>query len=445
VNRSQRTSLLLAASLTFLVTTSQGCANEARKPNFVIILADDMGYGDISAYDGWVETPHLDGLAAAGLRFTDFHSNGAVCSPTRAALMTGRYQQRAGIPMAVTVKVRHRGLQPGEVTFAEEMKRAGYATAMFGKWHLGYREKYNPIRQGFDRFRGFVSGNVDYFSHVDQSEAHDWWHQDRRVEEPGYTTHLITRHALEFIDENKDEPFLLYLSHQAPHYPYQGPGDEPDRSVGGEFSMFGSRADKKEAYREMVVELDRGVGEVIAKLEEHGLERDTLVFFLSDNGATTLGSNGALRGTKGTVWEGGHRVPAIAWWLGRIDPGVTGELAIGMDLMPTFLNIAGAESAAARPLDGVDLSPLLFSGKRLDPRMLFWEYGELRAVRDRDWKLIEDASGQVDEPALYNLAEDLSESRNLAGDHPDRVKRMAAALAAWRKDVADGATTQPTD
>jgi arylsulfatase A-like enzyme len=445
VNRSQRTSLLLAASFACLATSTQGVSNEARKPNFVIILADDMGYGDISAYKGWIETPHLDRLAAEGLRFTDFHSNGAVCSPTRAALLTGRYQQRAGIPMAVTVKLRHLGLQPREVTFAEEMKQAGYATAIFGKWHLGFRAKYNPIRHGFDRFRGFVSGNVDYLSHIDQSGAHDWWHQDRQVEEPGYTTHLLARDALEFIDEHKDEPFFLYLPHEAPHYPYQGPGDEADRSVGGEFPMFGSRADKKEAYREMVVELDKGVGEVIAKLKEHGLESNTLVFFFSDNGATALGSNGSLRGTKGTVWEGGHRVPAIAWWPGRITPGVTGQTAIGMDLMPTLLNIAGAEATADRPLDGVDLSPLLFSGRSLDPRRLFWEYNEWRAVRDHDWKLVENGSGQADKPGLYNLADDVSESRNLAGDHPGRVERMAAALAAWRQDVAGGATVQPTE
>ncbi|CAN0487019.1 unnamed protein product, partial [Laminaria digitata] len=204
------------------------------QPNFIIIMADDLGYGDISPFDGWIHTPHLDQLAEEGMRFTDFYASGPVCSPTRAGLLTGRYQQRAGIPGVVYAapdRNRNHGLQPGEWTFAEALREAGYATGMFGKWHLGYETKYNPIHHGFDEFRGYVSGNVDYFGHVDQAGFYDWWSQDKLINEPGYVTHLITQHALRFIEKNKDTPFVLYLPHEAPHYPFQGPDDEPFRIV----------------------------------------------------------------------------------------------------------------------------------------------------------------------------------------------------------------------
>jgi len=414
-------------------------------PNIVLILADDMGYGDISCYDGWIKTPNLDRLAAEGLRFTDFHSNGAVCSPTRAALMTGKYQQRAGIPMVVSVKLRHLGLHQTEVTFAECLENAGYATAIFGKWHLGYKTEFNPIHHGFDHFRGYVSGNIDFFSHIDQSGVYDWWSQDKQAEEPGYVTHLITKHALQFIDENKDEPFCLYMPHEAPHYPYQGPNDGPDRTVGGKFDTHGSRKDKKEAYREMVIELDKSVGQIVAKLKERGLERNTLVFFFSDNGATSLGSCGSLRGTKGTVWEGGHRVPAIARWLSRINPGEASQTAIGMDLMPTMLTIAGATPPDDHRLDGVDLSPLLFEGESLDERKLFWEHGGRHGVRDGNWKLVQGARGLKEKVGLYNLYDDIGELDNVATKHPKRVEQMLADLNEWKADVKKDATMQATE
>lgn len=413
------------------------------RPNVVVILADDMGYGDISAYDGWIETPHLDRLAASGLRFTDFHSNGAVCSPTRAALMTGRYQQRAGIPMVVSVNLRHLGLQPAEVTFAECLKDAGYATAIFGKWHLGYQKKYNPTKQGFDLFRGYVSGNVDFFSHIDQSGVYDWWHQDELAEEPGYVTHLVTKHGVKFIEEHHDKPFCLYLAHEAPHYPYQGPHDTADRTVGGRFDNHGSRKDKKEAYREMVAELDVGVGEIVAALKKHGIDRKTLVFFFSDNGATSLGSCGPLRGTKGTVWEGGHRVPAVAWWPGKIQPGTTDETAIGMDLMPTMLDVCNVDLPAERRLDGVSLTPLLFRGEPLAERILYWQHAGRSAVRDGHWKLVVGARGAKEKAELYDLQSDLGERQNVAEKQPDRLQSMLEALRRWEADVSEGAAVQP--
>ncbi|MEA3476736.1 MAG: sulfatase-like hydrolase/transferase [Bacteroidota bacterium] len=204
-------------------------AGEERKPNIIIILADDYGYGDVGCYGSKrFLTPHLDALAAGGLRFTDFHSNGTVCSPTRAALLTGRYQQRTGINGVVTAAGhRHTGLDLEETTFAEVLKSEGYVTALFGKWHLGYLPDYNPVRQGFDEFTGYVSGNVDYHAHLDQTGMEDWWKQDELNPECGYTTDLITDHGVDFIQRHSEKPFLLYIAHEAPHYPYQGRNDPP--------------------------------------------------------------------------------------------------------------------------------------------------------------------------------------------------------------------------
>ncbi|MFP4058448.1 MAG: sulfatase-like hydrolase/transferase [Candidatus Brocadiia bacterium] len=432
-----RAALAGAAAMT---TPRAGAAQEgvARRPNIVLILADDLGYGDLG-YMGnpRIRTPHLDALAAEGVRFPDFHSSGAVCSPTRAGLLTGRYQQRAGIPMVISAaRHRHVGLDPGEATFAERLQAAGYATALFGKWHLGYLPKFNPVHQGFDAFRGYVSGNVDYFSHVDQTGRADWWHGDRLEPEEGYVTHLVTRHAVRFIEEHREGPFCLYVAHEAPHYPYQGPGDEADRAVGGKFPVRGSRRDKAAAYKEMVEAMDASVGQVVAALRRLGLDRQTFVFFFSDNGATPPGSNAPLRGRKGTLWEGGHRVPAIAWWPGRVPAGgVCEEPTLCLDLFPTFIELAGATVPRGLKLDGVSLAPLLLEGERLGPRTLFWGHGRQRAVRRGRWKLLLGTGGKGDEPRLFDLAESLEEKHDVAPDSPRRVESLLAALEAWEEDV----------
>jgi arylsulfatase A len=422
-------------------------------PNIVIILADDLGYGDLSCYGGTAfRTPHLDALAAEGMRLVDFHSSGPVCSPTRAGLVTGRYQQRAGVPGVIFAdpkQNRHHGLHTHEVTFAELLQKAGYATAILGKWHLGYRKEFNPTHHGFDRFRGYVSGNVDYISHYDRMGIYDWWERLETVEEEGYTTHLITRHAVRFIEENKDRPFCVYVAHEAPHSPWQGPGDPPVR---GPQATRGSavRGDEiKRAYREMVQEMDVGVYQIVSTLKRLDLAERTLVFFLSDNGGTAHGSNGPLRGHKGQLWEGGHRVPAIAWWPGRIAPGtVCDELAISTDLMPTMLALAGADVPEGHELDGVNLLPVLLEGQSLGRRKLFWSYGRQEAMRDGPWKLvISQPKGKPPSNApaseLFQLGDDLGEQYNLADEHPERAQTMREAMRVWQTDVETGATRQP--
>jgi len=417
-------------------------ATSKAKPNFIIVMADDMGYGDAGCYGGRIKTPHLDRLAAEGLKFTDFHSSGSVCSPTRAGLMTGRYQQRAGVPGVINADPKkashHLGLHATEVTFPKLLKKAGYTSAIFGKWHLGYTKQYNPMHHGFDRFRGYVSGNVDYISHYDRMGVYDWWDGLKQIKEAGYVTELITKHSVKFIEASKSKtgrgggrPFCLYVAHEAVHTPLQAPGDPPQRGPGRSAKRPARSA--KETYALMMKSMDDGLGEIVATLKRLGLDKNTLILFFSDNGPARFGSSGPLRGGKGSLWEGGHRAPAVAWWPGKIKPGtVTDQLCISLDVMPTMLDLARAKPPAGHKLDGVSLAPLMIQGKSLGQRKLFWDG---RAMRDGPWKLIIAGRGTKG-VGLYNLDDDVGERTNIAAKHPARVKQMLAAIEAWKKDVA---------
>ncbi len=417
------------------------CAGTA-KPNFIIIMADDMGYNATSAYDGWLHTPHLDRMAREGMRFTDYHSSGVVCSPTRAGLMTGRYQERAGVPTVINADAKvpdhHRGLWPSEHTFPELLAKAGYISALFGKWHLGYKKKFNPMHHGFASFRGFISGNIDYISHYDRMEVYDWWDGLDTVVEEGYSTHLITKHALRFIEDNKHRPFSLYVAHEAVHSPFQGPDSPVQR--GPKKNRSKTKTPVEAAFVQMMTAMDECVGQVLDKLVELKISRNTIVIFCSDNGHAYMGGpedyRFPFRGRKGSVWEGGHRVPGIAWWPGEIEPGqVSEEMVISLDLMPTMLDFAGVKTPEGLVLDGVSLRPVLLEGKSLGQRKFFWKG---QAHREGPWKFVAGNKG-----GLFNLNDDLDESMNLAKLHPLRAKRMAAALESWKRDVATGATPQP--
>lgn len=425
-----------------------GTGKAEPKPNIILIMADDLGYGDLSCYGNKkFATPNLDRLASEGMRFTDFHSSGPVCSPTRAGLLTGRYQQRAGIPGVILAgfdENRHHGLHTKEITFAEQLRSAGYATAIFGKWHLGYARNFNPVHHGFDQFKGYVSGNVDYISHFDRLEVHDWWDGQEDSPETGYTTHLITRNAVNFIEQHRDRPFCLYVAHESPHTPFQGPGDPPIRGP-EKVPEDSSPEFRDRAYREMIQEMDSGIGEIMDTLERQGLSSNTLVFFLSDNGAA-YGSNGLLRGKKGQLWEGGHRVPAIAWWPGQIKAGtVCQSPAISLDLTPTMWEIAGVSTPAGHHLDGISLMPVLLSGKTPpEKRQFYWSYQEAGAMRDGDWKLLINAGGKK-HTQLFNLSDDPSEQHNLEKQYPEQVKKMSAAFRDWLENVKSDATIQPVE
>jgi len=433
----------IAGGAVVTVLTNNGCSTanpggSSDRPNIILIMADDLGYGDIGCYGSTkINTPNIDALAKDGMKFTDYHSNCPVCSPTRAALLTGRYQQRAGIEGVIYAKgpTRQTGLALEETTFAEILKKRGYATGIFGKWHLGYNVQFNPYRQGFDEFRGYVSGNVDYHSHIDGAGFDDWWKNLEKVPEEGYCTDLITKHGIDFIERHKNEPFCLYLPHESVHSPYQGRKDPPERLSGGKKGKKTRGEEIARAYKEMVEVMDEGVGRIVETLKRLGLERKTFIFFCSDNGATKNGSNGVLAGFKGSLWEGGHRVPAIAYWPGRIHPGtVTSQTVLGMDMFPTIVAIARAKVPAGLNLDGVDLLGMLTKNKKLPERTLFWRYRKQKAVRKGRWKLLV----QGDNVRLYNLDEDLGEKNNLVNTKPAVVRELQGELAAWEREVSAG-------
>lgn len=401
-------------------------------------MADDLGYGGLSSYgDPGYETPNIDQLAEDGLKFTNFYANSTVCTPTRAALLTGRYQQRSGLEGVIYVQgeTRQTGLSQNEITIAELLKRAGYQTGVMGKWHLGYREEYNPVYQGFDQFYGFVSGNIDYHSHYDNSGIFDWWHNADTLSEEGYSTDLITQHSLDFIEEHQNQPFFLYVPHEAPHVPFQGRNDPGYRFSDNEFTYYGPVEDRHRAYADMMTAMDEGVGKIVEKLEETGLQENTFVLFISDNGGLAeYGNNKPLRGSKTTLWEGGIRVPGIAWWPGKIESGETNQPVITMDLLPTFLGLARAEKPDTLHLDGINLSPLLFNGDEIPERNLFWRYRGQKAVRSGAWKLMISDSDTL----LFNLEEDISEQHDLSDQYFERVNNLTSAIENWEKDVMSG-------
>lgn len=405
-----------------------------KKPNFILIMADDLGYEGIGAYGNQtILTPNLDKMAAEGLLFTDFHSNGSVCSPTRAALLTGRYQQRSGMEGVIYARgpTRQTGLAQSETTLAEALKSVGYATGVMGKWHLGYRKEYNPVHQGFDEFYGYVSGNVDFHSHFDNSGVYDWWHNLDTIQETGYVTDLITQHSVDFIKKNREQPFFLYVPHESPHVPFQGRKDTAYRFADNTFTYYGPVKDRVRAYKEMVEVMDEGIGEIFQTLKELSLEENILVVFISDNGGETFGHNGNLRADKGSLFEGGHRVPAIAWWKGKILPGVTDELTASIDWMPTLVALAGVDKANVPEQDGADLGPVLLEQKKLKQRNIYWRYRKQAAVREGSWKLMVDDRDTL----LFNLKEDLAESKDLSAEDPERAELLRKKLHTWVEEV----------
>lgn len=425
-------------------------------PNIIIILADDLGYGDLGGYyGGQSKTPNLNRLAMEGMIFTDFHSNGPMCSPTRASLLTGRYPQRLNVETAQR-NVLDSPQNQDEITMAEYLRNAGYSTGIIGKWHLGRPQEGNPVKFGFDRFVGYYGGDLDYFSKIDRYGIKDWWYNENLLEEEGYVTELITKHSIEFIKEHKNNPFFLYISHCAIHFPWQGPEDNDlwirnegvdyTSSVPGPASKLGPHPPENipAVLYSMIEELDRSVGRIIETVRELDIEQNTLVFFTSDNGGylnygddtwPIVGSNGPLRGQKSQLYEGGHRVPAIAWWPDHIPAlSASDETIMTMDLLPTVLDLLKIKllpEGSPNFIDGVSILPLLIKGEDLEPRTCFWRIGTQKAVRYGPWKLImEDKFVN-----LYNLETDIGETTHLTDQYPEKVDELKKRLVSWEKSI----------
>ena len=403
---------------------------QGRKPNVVLIVADDLGYADVGCQgqSADVRTPHIDSIAKSGVRFTNAYVSGPVCSPTRAALLTGRYQQRFGFEQNPKGQAEEKafGLPLDEVTLPQQLKTAGYATGMFGKWHLGHGKGMLPHERGFDEFFGFAGGAHGYFKNAQPQTGNNAIQRNGTpVGETEYLTDAFTREAVSFVERNKDKPFFLYLPYNAPHSPMQAPEKY--------LARFPDEKDpKRRAFLAMLSAADDGVGRVLATLRDLKLDEDTLVIFMSDNGGPTFGNsslNTPFRGGKGETLEGGVRVPFMMRWSGRLPAGkVDDRVIVQFDLFPTILALAGVDVPRDRVIDGKNLIPYLVAGNnQVIHESLFWRFGPRRGMRFGNWKL----QWNGDEtPRLYDLANDVGEVADLAAANPRVVKRM---LVDWRE------------
>lgn len=422
-----------------LAASAQPAPVAVPRPNILLILADDLGYGDLSSYGRPdYRTPHLDRLAREGVRFTHAYAAAPLCTPTRCALMTGRYPARTPVGLVEPIRAGKDevGLPPEHPTLASLLKASGYETALVGKWHLGFRPQDHPNRHGFDEFFGITSGGVDYFGHYDGRGSPDLFLNQTPIERAGYLTELLTARAREFLSRPREKPFYLSLHYTAPHWPWQTPRRPTLTPIveGRKESENLGRGGSLTTYAEMMKSLDDGVGQVLEALAASGRERETLVIFTSDNGGERFSYNWPFRGEKGELWEGGLRVPAIVRWPGVVPDGrVVDQVAITMDWTATLLAVAGSASDPAYPLDGVDLLPVMTGAAPVLERTLFWRYGESEtAIRAGHFKHLKDAQG---EEYLFDLEDDEREAVDLREDRPEVFERLKAAFARWDAEM----------
>jgi arylsulfatase A-like enzyme len=431
---------------------------QTRKPNFVVIMSDDQGSHDLGCYGAQdVKTPHIDGLASSGVRFTNWYSCAPVCAPSRAALQTGRYPVRAG------VATNGRPLGLNQHTLASRLKSAGYATGLIGKWHLGDTPETVPNARGYDYFYGFLPGCVDFYSHIfywgesnPQNRTvnfHSLFRNREEIWEDGqYLTERITEESVGFIEKHKSEPFLLCVTFNAVHYPMHAPEKYKKR--------FPNLAPERQTYAAMLAAMDDGVGAIRKTLERHGLLENTLIFFVADNGATTepraglqqqpatAGDNGVYRGFKFSLFDGGMHVPGIMSWPARIKAGqVGGEQVMTMDIAPTIWQAAGVPPEAGYTVDGRDILPVATQGAKSPHGTIYWENGQQAAARKGKWKLVlkgneygrtAETRGELkgdDAVWLSDLEADPGERRNVRHEHPQIADELQSAIHAWKEDT----------
>jgi arylsulfatase A len=437
----------IAAALLLIASSATGFQQPAAdKPNVVLIMTDDAGYADIGSYGApEIRTPNIDSLARDGARLTDFYANAMSCTPTRVGLISGRYQQRYGMEFVIPapgIAGSERGLPALRNSLPLLLKQNGYATALIGKWHLGYKPEFSPRAHGFDVFFGFKSAAIDYYTHFTTRPSEgaqfagaqpDLWDGDKLIEQDGYITDLITRKAVEFIKQNAARRFFIDVAFNAPHSPTQRPNDTGHTASSG----GATRAD----YVAVMERLDRGVGEILRTLRQRGLEKNTIVIFTNDNGGVGLSHSAPLFHRKFSAWEGGIRVPALFRWPGRVPAGtVSAQVGITMDLAASVLAATATPVPVDARLEGINLFPILQRKAPQVERTLFWRTAgpspvnmNQKAVRSGDWKLIID--GAVTRIFLFNVKADPGERQDWFARRPEIVQRLQQLLTAWERDV----------
>ena len=410
------------------------------KPNIVLLFSDDAGYADFGFQDGADPklaslTPRITELAREGVRFSNAYVSGAVCSPSRAGLVTGRYQERFGHELNIPPGYMKGGLPLTEKFIGDRLKPLGYTSALIGKWHLGYPKEYQPNQRGFDYFYGCLQGARSYYPYEKAPPHQVFLENTTPTPEGGYTTDRIGDKASEFVSKHKANPFFLFVSFTAPHGPLQPRKGE---------KLPGFKSSKRSKYAGLVKALDENVGKILDAIDKAGIKGKTLVVFTNDNGGQTMigANNGALRGRKGQLWEGGIRVPMAMRWPGRIKPGgLIEDPVITLDFLPTFLAAAGGNVDPKWKLDGLNLLPRLTgTAESLPQRRLFWRRagsGSQMAIREGNWKLIAEGSRVNSRPLLFDLEKDTGEQSDLSRAHPEVVERLETALESWEKELVE--------
>lgn len=432
---TRRTVLGSTAAMMATQSARAIAGNALARPNIIFIMADDLGYADLSCYGRReYQTPNIDKLASQGVLLKQAYSNSPVCSATRTALITGRYQYRLPIGLEEPLAQRDVGLPPSHPTLPSLLKKAGYHTALIGKWHLGSLPNYGPLQSGYDHFWGFRSGGVDYFSHASPAGP-DLWDGDHQVSETGYLTDLLGDRAISIVRDysKRASPFFLSLHFSAPHWPWEGPNDQEESRRLSKQPGFAAMMDfdggSLKTYAEMVTRMDFQVGRLMAELKAQGIEKDTIVIFTSDNGGERFSNTWPFSGKKTELLEGGIRIPALMKWPRRVPRGtVCQQVNISMDWVPTLLSAAGVDPDPLFPPDGHNLLPQLLGGTPVN-RTLFWRYMNLdqRACRDGDWKYLKIRKNEF----LFNVAEDPQERANRKMREPDIFKTLQEQHAAW--------------
>jgi arylsulfatase A-like enzyme len=407
------------------------------KPNILFILADDLGYTDISCYGRRdFTTPNIDRIAAEGMRFTQAYANSPVCTASRVALMTGRYQYRLAIgleePLASRV-TRRVGLPPEHPSLPSILKKAGYRSALIGKWHLGRPPDFGPLQSGYDHFYGFRGGVLDYFTHKfgpPESDTEDLWEDDVKIRQSGYLTDLLGSRAVEIVDTyaKSGRPFLISLHFNAPHWPWEAPGDELEAQRLKSLSHFDGGTQR--TYQRMIQQMDLQIGRVLQALDSNGVSQNTIVIFTSDNGGERYSDTWPFTGRKTELLEGGLRIPAVISWPGRIPQGsAPKQVMMTMDWLPTLLAAAGTVPDPTYPSDGMNLLPWLTQGATPTSRKLFWRYkhADQQAARDGDWKYLK----ILDNTFLFDVVQDPMERANLKERHRTVYDRLVAQWNEW--------------